>query len=320
MRLRQVLLTLVVSVVLVAGRPAGVDASWSGMLVHVTAMLSQIRAYVQTAESYVTEAGNQVRGLLDPGGLASGVRSLANWRDPLAELTDTGPLWQPLTDTRALVDDAILSYQTARGLAGHDLGSVAGFVDLLDAQPLGWTAGKAQAWQVLVDDLGVPPELRDRAEADARLRRRVIDLRYAAATDTRLAAAAVLGSDVAQEYVGRGLLEDTADVLDSTRRVMGGASDPDPALSEAEASGAASQLASVGASRSAGALSLRAARLAAEARGARLDAYAAAARAEQQLERLAHLASAAAPAMEQSIGSDPMGALGSGAFMEAWVR
>jgi len=38
------------------------------------------------------------------------------------------------------------------------------------------------------------------------------------------------------------------------------------------------------------------------------------------LDRLAYLASAAAPAMEESIGGDPMGALGSGEFMEAWVR
>ncbi len=319
MRLRQALVTAVV-VVLVVGRPAGVDASWSGMLVQVTAMLSQIRGYVQTAEAYIAQAGSEVRGLLDPGGLVSGVRSLADWRSPLSELTDIGPLWQPLPETRALVDDAVRNYQAARGLGGHDLGSAAGFLDLLDAQPLGWTAGKESAWQVLVNDLGVPAALRDQAEGADRLRRRVIDLRYAAAMDTRLAAAAVLGDDIASEYVGRGLLAGTAEVLDATRRVMGGPSDPEPALSQAEADSAASQLASLGASQSAGALSLRAARLAAEARDVRLDSFGAAAHAEQRLDRLAHLASAAAPAMEQSIGSDPMGVLGSGEFMEAWVR
>ena len=101
---------------------------------------------------------------------------------------------------------------------------------------------------------------------------------------------------------------------------MGGRSDPDPALSQAEADSAASQLASLGASQSAGALSLRAARLAAEARDVRLDAYGAATHAQQRLDRLAYLATAAAPAMEESIGGDPMGALGSGEFMEAWVR
>ena len=320
MRMKQALVTAVVVAVVAIGRPAGVDASWSGMLVQVTAMLSEIRAYVQTAESYVEQAGEEVRGLLDPGGLASGVGSLAGWRSPLSELADIGPLWEPSPETRALVDDALLSYQAARGLGGHDLGSVAGFLGLLDAQPLGWTAGKEAAWQALVNDLGVPAEVRDRAEAADRLRRRVIDLRYGAAMETRLAAAAVLGDAVAAEYVGRGLLEDTADVLDGTRRVMGGPSDPDPALSQAEADGAATQLASLGASQSAGALSLRAARLAAEARGVRLDAYSAAAHGEQRLARLAHLASADAPAMEQSIGSDPMGVLGSGEFMEAWVR
>ena len=69
-----------VVVVLLLGRPAAVDASWAGMLVQVTAMLSQIRSYVQTAEAYVAQAGAEVRGLLDPGGLVSGVRSLADWR------------------------------------------------------------------------------------------------------------------------------------------------------------------------------------------------------------------------------------------------
>ena len=319
MRLKQGVAAAIV-VVVVLGRPAAVDASWAGMLVQVSAMLSQIQGYVQTAEAYVAQAGAEFRGLLDPGGLVSGVRSLADWRSAVSELTDAGPLWQPLTETRALVDDALLGYQAARGLGGHDFGSVAGFVDLLDAQPLGWTAGKQSAWQVLVDDLGVPAELRDRVRSGDQLRRRVIDLRYAAAVDTRLATAAVLGDHVAGEYAGRGLLEDTLRVLDSTRRVMGGPSDSDPALSQAEADGAASQLASLGASQSAGSLSLRAARLAAESRDVRLEAYGAAARVERRLDRLAHLASAAAPAMGESIGGDPLGVLGSGEFMEAWVR
>ena len=319
MRLKQAVVAVVVFVLLF-GRPAVVDASWAGMLVQVAAMLSQIRGYVSTAEGYVAQANAEVRGLLDPGGLVSGVRSLADWRSLLSELTDTGPLWQPVTETRALVGDALLNYQAVRGLGGHDFGSVAGFVDFLDSQPLGWTAGKESAWQVLVDDLGLPAELRDQVRGADRLRRRVIDLRYGATMDTRLAAAAVLGDHVAGEYVGRGLLEDTAGVLDATRRVMGGRSDPDPALSQAEADGAASQLASLGASQSAGALSLRAARLAAEAQDVRLEAYGAATHAQQRLDRLAYLASAAAPAMEQSIGGDPMGVLGSGEFMEAWVR
>ena len=319
MRLKQAVVTVLV-VVLVLGRPVAVDASWAGMLVQVAAMLSQIRGYMSTAEAYVAQAHAEVRGLLDPGGLVSGVRSLADWRSPLSELTDIGPLWQPFSETRALVDDSVLNYQAVRGLGGHDFGSVAGFLDFLDSQPFGWTAGKESAWQVLVDDLGLPAELRDEVRDADRLRRRVIDLRYAAAMDTRLAAAAVLGDHVAGEYVGRGLLEDAAQILDATRRVMGGASDPDPALSQAEADGVASQLASLRASQSAGALSLRAARLAAEAQDVRLEAYGAAAGAEQRLDRLAYLTSVAAPAMEQSIGGDPMGVLGSGEFMEAWVR
>ncbi len=319
MRLKQALVALLV-VAVVLGRPAAVDASWAGMLVQVAAVLTQIRGYVQTAEAYVAQAHAEVRGLLDPGGLVSGVRSLADWRGVLAELTDLGPLWEPFPETRALVSDAAANYQAVRGLGGHDFGSVAGFVDFLDSQPFGWTAGKESAWQVLVDDLGLPAELRDEVRRADRLRRGVIDLRYAATVDTRLAAAAVLGDHVAGEYAGRGLLEDTAGVLDSTRRVMGGRSDPDPALSQAEADSAASQLASLGASQSAGALSLRAARLAAEAQDVRLDAYGAATHAQQRLDRLAYLASAAAPAMEESIGGDPMGALGSGEFMEAWVR
>ncbi|MCY4601282.1 MAG: hypothetical protein OXF27_15340, partial [Acidobacteria bacterium] len=268
MRFKQaVVAALIVAVVL--GRPAAIDASWAGMLVQVTAMLSQIRGYVQTAEAYVAQASAEVRGILDPGGLVSGVRSLADWRGLLSELADVGPLWEPLPRTRALVDDAVVNYQAVRGIGSHDFGSVAGFVDFLDAQPLGWTAGKQSVWQALVDDLGLPAELRDEVRGADQLRRRVIDLRYAAAVDTRLAAAAVLGGHVAGEYAGRGLLEDTARVLDATRRVMGGPSDPDPALSQAEADGAASQLASIGARQSAGAPSLRPAPLAGRGGGTR---------------------------------------------------
>ena len=176
MRLKQALVALLV-VVLLFGRPVAVDASWAGMLVQVAAVLSQIRGYVQTAEAYVAQAHAEMRGLLDPGGLVSGVRSLADWRGVLAELTDLGPLWEPFPETRALVSDAAANYQAVRGLGGHDFGSVAGFVDFLDSQPFGWTAGKESAWQVLVDDLGVPAELRDEVRSAEQLRRRVIDLR-----------------------------------------------------------------------------------------------------------------------------------------------
>ena len=308
-----------VAVVFLLGRPAGVDAGWAGMLVQVTAMLSQIRSMVSTAEAYVAQAHAEMRGLLDPGGVASSTRSLADWRGIFSDLTDLGPLWEPVSESRALVDDAVTNYQAARGIGSHDFGSVGGFLDFLDSQPLGWTAGKASVWQALVDDAGLPAELRDKVRGIEQLRRRVLDLRHAGTVETRLAAAAVLGDHVAGEYVGRGMLDDGQHVLDSTRRLMGGPSDSAPALSRAEADGVATELAALRAGQSAGALALRAAELRGEARGARLDAFEDAADTQRTLDRLAQLASMEFDSLQDDIGNDPMSALGSGGFMGAWV-
>ena len=318
MRTRQLVVSTV-AIVFLLGRPAGVDAGWAGMLVQVTAMLSQIRSMVSTAEAYVAQAHAEMRGLLDPGGLVSSGRSLADWRGIFSDLTDIGPLWEPLPESRALVDDAVRNYQAARGIGGYDFGSVGGLLEFLDSQPLGWTAGKASVWQALVDDAGLPAELRDEVRGIEQLRRRVLDLRQAGTVETRLAAAAILGDHVAGEYAGRGMLDDAQHVLDSTRRLMGGPSDSAPALSQAEADGVATELASLRAGQSAGALALRAAQLRSETRGARLDAYEEAADTQRTLDRLAELASMQFDPVEDDIGNDPMSALGSGGFMGAWV-
>ena len=301
-------------------RPAAVDAGWAGMLVQVSAMLSQIRAQVSTVEAHVAQAQAEMRGLLDPGGLVSSAGSLADWRSLFTELTDLGPLWEPFPQSRALVNDAVLNYQAVRGIGGYDFGTVGGFLDFLDSQPFGWSAGRESAWQALVDDVGLPADLRDEIREAEQLRRRVVDLRYAATVDTRLAAAAVLGDHVAGEYTGRGMLDDSAHILDSTRRLMGGPSDPDPALSQAEFDGASTQLASLRATHSAGALGLRASELAADARNIRLDAHRAAADTRRTFDRLADLASAVTPPMEDEVGDAPMASLASGGFMDAWVR
>ena len=305
MRIKQAVVTLLVLVFLL-GRPAGVDAGWAGMLVQVAAVLSQIRSYVTTAEAYVNQAQAEVRGLLDPGGIVSGIRSLADWRRQLSELTDTGPLWEPFTQSRALVEDAVINYQQVGDFGSYDFGSAAGVLDFLDSQPFGWTAGKQSVWQVLVDDL--------------ELRQRVVNLQYSATMEARFAAAAVLGDHVAGDYSGRSILEDTVQVLDTTRRFLGGPSDPEPALSHAEAAGVTTQLASVKARQSAGALALRAAQLSAEAQDVRLEAHREAADARRGLEQLASLASVAIPDVTDDVGNDPMGPLGTGDFMAAWVR
>ena len=314
------LMAAVLAAAFIFGRPAAVDAGWAGMLVQVAAMLSQIRAHVSTAEAYVAQAQAEMRGLLDPGGLVSSVRSLADWRGLFSELTDLGPLWEPFTESRALVDDAVLNYQAVRGVGSYDFGTVGGFLDFLDSRPFGWSAGRQSVWQALVDDLGVPAALRDEIREAERLRRRVVDLRYAAAVDTRLAAAAVLGDHVAGEYAGRGMLEDGAQILDAARRFTGGPSDPDPALSRAEFDGVSTQLASLRATHSAGSLGLRASQIAADARDARLDAHRAAADARRMFDRLAGLAAATLPPMRDDVGDEPMAPLASGGFMGAWVR
>lgn len=319
MRIKQAVVTLLVLVFLL-GRPAGVDAGWAGMLVQVAAVLSQIRSYVTTAEAYVNQAQAEVRGLLDPGGIVSGIRSLADWRRQLSELTDTGPLWEPFTRSRALVEDAVINYQQVGDFGSYDFGSAAGVLDFLDSQPFGWTAGKQSVWQVLVDDLGLPADLRDEIRWSEELRQRVVNLQYSATMEARFAAAAVLGDHVTGDYSGRSILEDTVQVLDTTRRFLGGPSDPEPALSHAEAAGVTTQLASVKARQSAGALALRAAQLSAEAQDVRLEAHREAADARRGLEQLASLASVAIPDVTDDVGNDPMGPLGTGDFMAAWVR
>ncbi len=319
MRAKQ-LVAAALAAALIFGRPAAVDAGWAGMLVQVAAMLSQIRAQVSTAEAHVAQAQAEIRGLLDPGGLVSSAGSLADWRSLFTELTDIGPLWEPFTQSRALVGDAVRDYQAVRGIGGYDFGTVGGFLDFLDSQPLGWSAGRQSAWQALVDDVGLPADLRDEIREAEQLRRRAVDLRYAATVDTRLAAAAVLGDHVAGEYVGRGMLEDSVQILDGARRLMGGPSDPDPALSQAEFDGVSTELASLRATHSAGALGLRASQLTAEALGIRLDAHRAAADTRRTFDRLAGLATAAPPPMEDEVGNEPMASLASGGFMDAWVR
>ena len=319
MRTKQLVAAALVAALLF-WRPAAVDAGWAGMLVQVSAMLSQIRAQVSTAEAYVAQAQAEMRGLLDPGGLVSSVGSLADWRSFFSELTDLGPLWEPFTESRALVGDAVRDYQAVRGIGSYDLGTVGGFLDFLDSQPLGWSAGRESAWQMLVDDVGLPADLRDEIREAEQLRRRVVDLRYAATVDTRLAAAAVLGDHVAGEYAGRGMLDDSAHILDGVRRLTGGPSDPDPALSQAEFDGVSTELASLRATHSAGALGLRASELAADARNIRLDAHRAAADTRRTFDRLADLATAAPLPMQDEVGDDPMASLASGGFMGAWVR
>ena len=319
MRAKQLVAAALVAALLF-GRPAAVDAGWAGMLVQVAAMLSQIRAQVSTAEAYVAQAQAEVRGLLDPGGLVSSVGSLADWRSLFSELTDLGPLWEPFTESRALVSDAVLNYQAVRGIGNYDFGTAGGFLDFLDSQPIGWSAGRQSVWQALVDEVGVPAALRDDIREAEQLRRRAVNLRYAATVDTRLAAAAVLGDHVAGEYVGRGMLEDSAQILDGARRLTGGPSDPDPALSQAEFDGVSTQLASLRATHSAGALGLRASQLAADARDIRLDAHRAAADTRRKFDRLADLASVAAVPMQDEVGDEPMTSLASGGFMDAWVR
>ena len=291
MRLRQVVATALV-VFVVLGRPAAVDAGWGGMVVQVAAMIAQLRTVIQTAETYVNQASAEVRGLLDPGGVVSNIRSLANWRDLFSELTDMAPLWQPLSQTRALVDDARTNYQQLRDIDQYDFGSVGGFLEFMDETPIGWSAGKASIWQAIADRTGLPQEVVDDIQRSDEIRKRVMDVRYARTMETRLAAARILGDQVASEFGGDGVLDETQAVIDATRRLTGGSSDPDPALSEAEAAGAVSQLAAVSASQRVAAVGLRAAQYAESAEELRLEANRAARDTQRTLRRLEHIAEA----------------------------
>ena len=290
MRLRQLVATALV-VFAVAGRPVTVDAGWSGMVVQVAAMIAQLRTVIQTAEAHVNQASAEVRGLLDPGGLVTNIRSLANWRDLFSELTDMGPLWRPLSQTRGLVDDAVTNYQQVRGIDQYDFGSIGGVLEFMDESPVGWSAGKASMWQAMVDQAGFPQAVVDDVRRSDEIRKRVMDVRYARTMETRLAATRILGDHVASEFGGDGVLDDTQAVVDATRRLTGGPSDPDPALSEAEAAGAVSQLAAVSASQRVAALGLRAAQYLESARELRLEANGEARDTERLLRRLQHIES-----------------------------
>ena len=276
-------------VFVVLGRPVAVDAGWSGMVVQVAAMIAQLRTVIQTAETYVNQASAEVRGLLDPGGLTSNIRSLADWRSVFSELTDMAPLWRPLSQTRGLVDDAVLNYQDLRDIDQYDFGSVGGFVEFMNETPIGWSAGKASMWQVIVDQAGLPQEVLDDIQLSDEIRKRVMDVRYARTMETRLAAARILGDHVASEFGGDGVLDETQVVIDATRRLTGGASDPEPALSEAEAAGAVSQLAAVSASQRVAALGLRAAQYLQSAEELRLDANRTARDTQRLLTRLEYI-------------------------------
>lgn len=317
MRLRQLVATALV-VFAVLGRPVAVDAGWSGMVVQVAAMIAQLRTVIQTAETYVNQASAEVRGLLDPGGLTSNIRSLADWRSVFSELTDMAPLWRPLSQTRGLVDDAVLNYQDLRDIDQYDFGSVGGFLEFMNETPIGWSAGKASMWQVIVDQAGLPQEVLDDIQRSDEIRKRVMDVRYARTTETRLAAARILGDHVASEFGGDGVLDETQDVIDATRRLTGGPSDPDPALSEAEAAGAVSQLAAVSASQRVAALGLRAAQHRQSAEELRLDANRAARDTQRLLARLDYIEGAYTDAILQEIADqlegDPFDG-GAGGFL-----
>ena len=291
MGLRQLVATALV-VFAVMGRPVAVDAGWGGMVVQVAAMIAQLRTVIQTAETYVNQASAEVRGLLDPGGVVSNVRSLANWRDLFSELTDMGPLWQPLSQTRGLVDDARVNYQQLRDIGQYDFGSIGGVLEFMDETPIGWSAGKASMWQVIVDHAGLPQEVVDDIQRSDEIRKRAMDVRYAQTIETRLAAARILGDQVATEFGGEGVLADAQAVIDATRRLTGGPSDPDPALSEAEAAGAVSQLAAVSASQRVAGLGLSAAQYLESAKELRLEANREARETQRKLRRLDHISGA----------------------------
>ena len=291
MRLRQLVATALV-VFVVLGRPVAVDAGWGGMVVQVAAMIAQLRTVIQTAETYVNQASAEARGLLDPGGLVSNVRSLADWRNLFSELTDMRPLWRSVSQTRGLVDDARMNYQQLRDIGQYDFGSVGGFLEFMGETPIGWSAGKASIWQVIADQTGLPQGVVDDIRRSDEIRKRVMDVRYARTMETRLAAARILGDQAASEFGGDGVLEETQAVVDATRRLTGGPSDPDPALSEAEAAGAVSQLAAVSASQRVAALGLRAAQYLESARELRLEANREARDTQRRLRRLDHISGA----------------------------
>ena len=209
--------------------PARSDAGWVAMLVQVVAVLENIRKIVQTTEEMTANATAEFRGLLDPGGLVSGVRSLSDWRGLYRQFLEVPEVWELAPKSTALVAEGLADYHQAaqfaggEGWSGYDFSSLAGWNSFLASGPLSWTGGIGTPMGAL-ESLGVVDDdtraaFRSAVEAESV----VHGMRYARSLESRLASASMLGAAVAEgaQAVGpeEGVLEALNEVVEEAGEV-----------------------------------------------------------------------------------------------------
>ena len=200
--------------------PARTDASWAGILVQVVSVIENLRQIVQTAEEMTANATAEFRGLLDPGGVVSGVTSLSDWRGLYRQFLEVPEMWELAPESAQLVSEGLREYRTAAQLAGgdgwsgYDFGSVAGWDSFLLSGPLSWTGGIGTPMGALESLGAVDPDtlaaFRSAVEAEAVIHR----MRYARTLESRLASAALLGNSAADVAEALGPDEGTLDALE----------------------------------------------------------------------------------------------------------
>ena len=209
--------------------PSRSDAGWAGMLVQMVSVLENLRRIVQTAEEMTANATAEFRGLLDPGGIVSGVRSLSDWRGLYRQFLEVPEVWELAPKSAELVVEGLGDYRTAAQLAGgdgwqaYDFQSLAGWNGFLESGPLSWTGGIGTTMGALESldavDADTLAAFRSAVEAESVIH----GMRYARSIESRLASAALLGSAAAEgaQALGpdEGLLESLEEVVEEAVEV-----------------------------------------------------------------------------------------------------
>ena len=209
--------------------PSRSDAGWAGMLVQMVSVLENLRRIVQTAEEMTANATAEFRGLLDPGGLVSGIQSLSDWRGLYRQFLEVPEVWELAPESTALVSEGLGDYRTAAQLAGgdgwgaYDFKSLAGWNGFLESGPLSWTGGIGTPMGALesldVVDADTRAAFRSAVEAESVIH----GMRYARSLESRLASAALLGAAAADgaQALGpdEGVLEALEEVVEEAVEV-----------------------------------------------------------------------------------------------------
>ena len=245
--------------------PARSDAGWAGMLVQMVSVLENLRQIVQTAEEMTANATAEFRGLLDPGGIVSGIRSLSDWRGLYRQFLETPEVWELAPESTALVSEGLGHYRTAAQLAGgdgwqaYDFSSLAGWNSFLESGPLSWTGGIGTTMGALesldVVDADTLAAFRRAVEAESVIH----GMRYARSLESRLASAALLGSAAAEGAQAVGPDEGVLEALEEVVEEAVEASSAETA-SDAEQTGGQTMVVAGLASTAAGRLGVSAAR------------------------------------------------------------